>query len=122
MLSDLDFWLNFLLSKSGYDLSGILEDEIYYERIGVSLSSLLKPAPTYWEGWDNPPITLDLVQALPKTDLHCNLEGSVSVDLLWQELQQAKMNIKSIIGIEIKSANVIILELILLDFFVAEWN
>lgn len=32
---------------------------------------------------------------MPKTDLHCRLDGSVSLSLLWKEIQDAKVDIKS---------------------------
>jgi adenosine deaminase len=31
----------------------------------------------------NPDITEEIIRALPKTDLHCNLDGSVSIPWIW---------------------------------------
>lgn len=98
-----------ILLENGYDISGILEDYHYYDQIGVDIESIKNPSLPYWLNWNNPPITSDIIRALPKTDLHCNLEGSVSIDLLWNELNLSQIQIRDIIGIETKSKEVIFL-------------
>jgi len=40
----------------------------------------------YWDGHQNPLITKEILRAIPKTDLNCRLDGSVSVRALWQEI------------------------------------
>jgi len=52
----------------------------------------------------NPEITADMLRALPKADLHCRLDGSVSIDTLWKEIQDDKsIDVKSLAGREFET-------------------
>eukprot|EP01112_Ceratiomyxa_fruticulosa_P016878 TRINITY_DN515_c0_g6_i2.p1 TRINITY_DN515_c0_g6~~TRINITY_DN515_c0_g6_i2.p1 ORF type:complete len:791 (+),score=159.06 TRINITY_DN515_c0_g6_i2:740-3112(+) len=57
----------------------------------------------YWGGHTSPTITRDMIRALPKADLHCRLDGSVSLDLVWKEIQDAKIDMKKSFGVECTS-------------------
>ncbi len=35
---------------------------------------------------------------MPKTDLHCRLDGSVSISVLWKELREAGVDVKALFG------------------------
>lgn len=82
-----------ILHSHGYDISGIARNADYYDLVGVDIQSALTPTP-YWGNYQNPPITKEIIRAIPKTDLHCNLEGSVSLELVWEELERAKIDCK----------------------------
>lgn len=103
-------------NKNGYDISGILNEKHYYDQIGVSIESIQNIDLPYWLNWDNPPISEEIVQALPKTDLHCNLEGSISLELLWNELNLAKLNAKDIIKVDVNCIEVIFFKCQILCF------
>ncbi|ELR14824.1 adenosine deaminase [Acanthamoeba castellanii str. Neff] len=97
-----------ILHDEGYDLDDIIGTSHYWHSIGVDLSHFAKsPAVRkqhgYWSGRVNPPITLDIVRALPKADLNCRIDGSVSIPLLWQELQAAKIDMKQRFGLPCSS-------------------
>jgi adenosine deaminase len=51
-----------------------------------------KPVP-YWGNHRNPPITREILRALPKADLHCRLDGSVSLQTVWRSFEAAKMSL-----------------------------
>eukprot|EP01116_Phalansterium_solitarium_P019228 TRINITY_DN5309_c0_g1_i1.p1 TRINITY_DN5309_c0_g1~~TRINITY_DN5309_c0_g1_i1.p1 ORF type:complete len:847 (-),score=257.76 TRINITY_DN5309_c0_g1_i1:93-2633(-) len=63
------------------------------------------PAQThgYWGGHGNPPITKELLQSLPKVDLHCRLDGSVSLATMWNELQAAPSDVLADAALTLKS-------------------
>jgi len=88
-----------ILSEEGYDLSGILEREVYYKSIGVYFSEAGVPIdpPISWR-MPQQKINRELLRLLPKTDLHCRLDGSVSIDLLWKELKDANVDLARITG------------------------
>ncbi|KAH3760493.1 adenosine deaminase [Pelomyxa schiedti] len=88
-----------ILSQEGYDLSGILAREAYYKSIGVFFGTTGLPMdpPISWR-LPQRRMSREFLRLLPKTDLHCRLDGSVSVDLLWKELQTASINLASITG------------------------
>lgn len=88
-----------ILSEEGYDMSGILAREAYYKSIGVYFgeTGLPMPPPMSWR-LPQRHISRELLRLLPKTDLHCRLDGSVSIDLLWKELQDASINLAALTG------------------------
>jgi len=78
------------LKAEGYDISPILKQDFYYRSIGVNFA-MFDPSKKISRMPDrHPAITAEILRALPKTDLHCRLDGSVSIDLLWKELQDDK--------------------------------
>ena len=52
----------------------------------------------FW-GYSNPEITKDIIQGLPKTDLHCRIDGSVSLQRMWEEIQTANYNVLAKAGV-----------------------
>ncbi|KAJ5071429.1 adenosine deaminase [Anaeramoeba ignava] len=80
------FALN-LLKQNGFSLDKFFENHVYYERAGVNLA-LFKDPPIITPFSIDPPITLEIIQKLPKADLHCRLDGSVSIDTVWDEIQK----------------------------------
>eukprot|EP01104_Vermistella_antarctica_P015914 TRINITY_DN5322_c0_g1_i1.p1 TRINITY_DN5322_c0_g1~~TRINITY_DN5322_c0_g1_i1.p1 ORF type:complete len:817 (-),score=184.20 TRINITY_DN5322_c0_g1_i1:17-2344(-) len=81
----------------GLDITslGVECDDLAAE-VGVDFSEVLdglagRPHP-FWEKHVNPDLSLELVRALPKTDMHCRFDGSVSVEWVWNELQAAGMD------------------------------
>jgi adenosine deaminase len=89
-----------ILKENGYDVSGIVANHEYYDYIGVDLNEVLSPEKRpYWRSHVNPDITEEIVRALPKTDLHCNLDGSVSIPWIWAQLQKEKIDLKALFDI-----------------------
>ena len=91
-----------ILKSEGFDISGIAEHRRYWEVIGLDVDKFLThDIPTiqndsrFWIDHVNPPITLDVVTSMPKTDLDCRLEGSVSLELVWKELQTAGVDLQA---------------------------
>eukprot|EP01105_Mastigella_eilhardi_P005487 TRINITY_DN17187_c0_g1_i1.p1 TRINITY_DN17187_c0_g1~~TRINITY_DN17187_c0_g1_i1.p1 ORF type:complete len:761 (-),score=213.98 TRINITY_DN17187_c0_g1_i1:118-2400(-) len=94
-----------ILAEDGHDLSDILKNDVYYRSIGANLSETGIPiAPPEGFRHARKAISLEVLKALPKTDLHCRLDGSVSIDLLWKELNDAKIDLMKIAGREFATA------------------
>jgi hypothetical protein len=79
--------------------------EICAFSLSLSLSSYDRRP--YWRSHINPEITQAIVQALPKTDLHCNLDGCVSVSWIWNQLQKEKIDLKKMFDITCNSQEVL---------------
>jgi adenosine deaminase len=97
-----------ILKSDGYDTTGILKQEVYYRSIGVDFAQLdLPQTPKEFMGqrqkYDPKLLTDELIRAIPKTDLHARLDGSVCIDLLWQELHDAQVDLTALAGREIKT-------------------
>ncbi|GAM28448.1 hypothetical protein SAMD00019534_116240 [Acytostelium subglobosum LB1] len=76
-----------LFKEHGYDVSGVLANKDYYLEAGIDVTGSPKnyhPIPS---------VTHEMLSKLPKADLHCRFEGSVSLDQMWQEVQLAKIDI-----------------------------
>eukprot|EP01119_Soliformovum_irregulare_P011081 TRINITY_DN2753_c0_g1_i1.p1 TRINITY_DN2753_c0_g1~~TRINITY_DN2753_c0_g1_i1.p1 ORF type:complete len:722 (+),score=251.54 TRINITY_DN2753_c0_g1_i1:20-2185(+) len=80
-----------ILHSEGFDMSGM--DIPYYRKLGLEISPEIPRLP-YWGGHDNPKITKEIIRLLPKSDLHCRLDGSIRIETLWKEFQLEKSNIK----------------------------
>jgi hypothetical protein len=48
----------------------------------------MNPAKNYWKNWTNPIITRELCRALPKVDLNCHFDRTVTAEFLYKELLQ----------------------------------
>jgi len=91
------------LKKEGYDISPILKQDCYYRSIGVNLS-ILDPSQKVSRMPDrHPPITGEILRTLPKTALHCRLDGSDSVDLLWEEIEKEDKFLEKVTGRQIET-------------------
>ena len=53
------------------------------------------PSIPYWGNHRNPAITAELLRTLPKADLHCRLDGSVSLPTVWRAFLEAKLSLHS---------------------------
>jgi len=90
-----------ILKNEGYDITPIVEDNVYFKSIGINTAELIPGHITNRRKDANPEITAEMLRALPKADLHCRLDGSVSIDTLWKEIQDDKsIDMKSIAGRE----------------------
>lgn len=67
-----------ILLKNKVDISPILNDRVYYYKLGLTIPPEFKPPIR------NPALTLALVQQLPKCDIDCRFIGSVPTPLLYQ--------------------------------------
>ena len=67
-----------VLKANGIDISDLIKDASYYARLGVTIPPRFVAPP------NDPPLTLALIQQLPKCDLDCRLIGSVPIPLLYQ--------------------------------------
>ena len=82
-----------LLRQAGYNPTELAAHPQFFELIGVASSHSAianlfgELIPSDLTLQSNPPVTNALLRALPKSDLHCRLAGSVSVPQLWRELQ-----------------------------------
>eukprot|EP00026_Physarum_polycephalum_P003424 Phypoly_transcript_03435.p1 GENE.Phypoly_transcript_03435~~Phypoly_transcript_03435.p1 ORF type:complete len:770 (+),score=83.44 Phypoly_transcript_03435:62-2371(+) len=85
-----------ILKEEGLDISPILKHPQFYHLVPNS-----SPDDLMWTV--NPPLTIDIIKALPKADLHCRLAGSVSLGLVWKELKDAGIDTKSQFGITFKT-------------------
>ena len=91
-----------VLSEEGYDIAPIFKEDAYYRSIGVNFADLNPMHAVSRMPDRHPPITREILEGLPKTDLHCRLDGSVSIDLLWKEIQDDKeFDLKHVAGVEI---------------------
>ena len=89
-----------ILSSEGYDISPILKQDVYYGSIGLNLAELSGSCAIVDRGLSNK-LPREVLAALPKTDLHCRLDGSISIDLLWKEIQDTKFDLTKVSGREI---------------------
>jgi len=95
-----------VLKDEGYDVSHILKDDIYFRSIGVNVSEFLPEAghTVDRKRERQPVITAEILRGLPKTDLHCRLDGSISINQLWKEIQDDKeFDLKAVTGMDISS-------------------
>lgn len=44
-----------------------------------------------------------VIKSIPKADLHCRLDSSVSIPLVWKEVKDAKVNLKELFGVKCES-------------------
>eukprot|EP00005_Dracoamoeba_jomungandri_P005902 CAMPEP_0174262382 /NCGR_PEP_ID=MMETSP0439-20130205/12941_1 /TAXON_ID=0 /ORGANISM="Stereomyxa ramosa, Strain Chinc5" /LENGTH=743 /DNA_ID=CAMNT_0015347079 /DNA_START=173 /DNA_END=2401 /DNA_ORIENTATION=- len=91
-----------ILSEEGYDVSKITNKKVYWDRLGVDFSAITggNQKQEYWGHHKNPAITLDMVKSLPKADLHCRIDGSVSISHLWDELTKASIDLEKSFGLK----------------------
>lgn len=71
-----------VLQKNNIDISGLVKNADYYAKLGLTVPPKFSP-PT-----ENPPLTLALLQQMPKCDLDCRFIGSVPLPLLWTFYQE----------------------------------
>ncbi|OHT08721.1 putative adenosine deaminase [Tritrichomonas foetus] len=71
-----------VLQENNIDISGIIECSDYYARLGLTVP------PKFVPPVQNPPLTLALLQELPKCDLDCRFLGSVPLPLLFKFYQE----------------------------------
>jgi len=94
------------LKEEGYDISSILKEDMYYRSIGCNLAEFI---PESGHTVDRkrerkPVVTAEILRGLPKTDLHCRLDGSISITQLWKEIQDDKdFDLKAVTGLDITS-------------------
>lgn len=77
-----------ILQKNGYDVSQLHQLSLYFSNIGLTIPpkfSVPKP---------NPPLSLKVIELLPKCDLDCRLVGSVPLDVLYKFYQSAQEEAK----------------------------
>ena len=98
-----------VLISAGIDVSSIVANP-YYAQIGVDWRKLGVSSPAAAGvivpgilKRQEPAITKEIIAALPKTDLHCRLDGSLSIPQLWKELVEAKVDLAPIIGKPVNS-------------------
>ncbi|EFA77527.1 adenosine deaminase [Heterostelium album PN500] len=80
-----------VFKENGYDVSGVLANKHYYLEHGVDVncqSAIPKPVQS-----TPPKVTLEMLKSLPKADLHCRFDGSVSVEQMWREIELAKIDL-----------------------------
>ncbi|OHT07523.1 adenosine deaminase family protein [Tritrichomonas foetus] len=70
-----------VLKENGIDISSIEADAEYYHKLGLTVPPAFVPPVR------NPPLTLALIQQLPKCDLDCRFIGSVPIPLLFKFYQ-----------------------------------
>lgn len=71
-----------VLRDAGYDLAPLL----HRFRDSLSLGDLeaaVERSGRYWRGIPPPALTEEVIRSIPKPDLHCRLDGSVSPETLW---------------------------------------
>ena len=73
------------LNQQGFDISGLLQDLPIYDRLFYSIFPTRIEPLRYWDKSINPPITPEIIRALPKADLHVRLVGGMTYDTLWEE-------------------------------------
>lgn len=67
-----------VLIENHIDVSSVFQNEKYFYKIGLTVPPIFEPPVR------QPPLTLALIQQLPKCDLDCRLIGSVPVPLLFK--------------------------------------
>lgn len=73
-----------ILQANGIDISELQElDKQYYSTIGLTIPPKFEPPVK------NPPLTLPLIQLLPKADLDCRFIGSVPLSILYKFYAEA---------------------------------
>eukprot|EP01125_Pyxidicula_operculata_P010697 TRINITY_DN3522_c0_g2_i1.p1 TRINITY_DN3522_c0_g2~~TRINITY_DN3522_c0_g2_i1.p1 ORF type:complete len:537 (-),score=82.12 TRINITY_DN3522_c0_g2_i1:769-2379(-) len=79
-----------ILQQAGHDVTPIIKNKQYYNWIGVDLNAISTPNLTrrYGSLHFDPKFTLDILKNLPKTDLHCKFDTSVTVDFVYDELDE----------------------------------
>ena len=93
-----------VLKAEGYDISPILKQDTYYRSIGVNFAEFEDGHVVSRKRDLQPAITSEILRGLPKTDLHCRLDGSVSINQLWKEIQDDKeFDLKAATGMDIVS-------------------
>ena len=76
-----------VLQDNGVDITSVSAEARYYESLGLTVP------PTFHPPVRNPPLTLALLQMIPKADLDCRFIGSVPFPMLFKfysELPEAK--------------------------------
>ncbi|KAM9975803.1 hypothetical protein ACTFIW_013193 [Dictyostelium discoideum] len=83
-----------IFQTNGYDISGVIDNKFYYfEEIGLDVELEIQNnlANNFSLGKNvirnYPQITLELLENLPKSDLHCRFDGGVSIEQIWNEVQ-----------------------------------
>ena len=79
------------LSSNGVDISGVKARRNHYDDIGVAFDDIAAALPTsprrrFWGQHVNQPLTLGMLRALPKADLHCRFDGAASMTWLWTQM------------------------------------
>ncbi|EGG18123.1 adenosine deaminase [Cavenderia fasciculata] len=69
-----------IFRDAGYDLEPLYQNAPYYLERGINVT-----LPVY-KFTPIPTMSLDIISNLPKADLHCRLDGSVSIGLMWDEM------------------------------------
>ncbi|KAJ3452490.1 adenosine deaminase [Anaeramoeba flamelloides] len=78
-----------LLKKNKYPLDDFVKNRNYYDRIGVNVDWFLEKPVLYKPVFHKEPaLTEEIIQQLPKTDIHCRLIGSVSKAQIWKEISK----------------------------------
>eukprot|EP01133_Synstelium_polycarpum_P003705 gene3705-4267_t len=72
-----------IFQEEGYDISGVIANKDYYLENGIDVT-ISKPVYS-----PIPEVTFDMIKQLPKADLHCRFDGSVSLELVWKELNSS---------------------------------
>jgi len=83
-----------ILKQEGFDVDKLAQ-HLYFA--GVHLHD--KAYPNYWGNHINPTPTLELIRSIPKTDLHCKLDGSVSLETMWSEYQTSDIDFEKKFGV-----------------------
>ena len=78
-----------VLQDNNIDISDVIKNATYYLPIGVTIPPKFSPP------IQDPPITLQLLQKLPKCDLDCRFLGSVPLKLLFKFYQELPADEKS---------------------------
>jgi adenosine deaminase len=73
-----------LVVGAGLEMDPVTHAFPFHRFGGVYFDEIGQP---YWGKHKNPPLTAEIIQLLPKGDLHCRLNGSVSVATVWDEVQ-----------------------------------
>jgi len=103
-----------VLEAHDYDTTGLLTvrqfDDIGMDLTQLAMHSGLTPkvkrvnnspgATSLFHTVMEPPITIDVIKALPKTDLHCRFDGSVSLATVWKEIKQSKVDLQKHFGLK----------------------
>eukprot|EP00162_Nutomonas_longa_P015314 comp22270_c0_seq1/m.53073 comp22270_c0_seq1/g.53073 ORF comp22270_c0_seq1/g.53073 comp22270_c0_seq1/m.53073 type:complete len:766 (-) comp22270_c0_seq1:96-2393(-) len=93
-----------ILVEAGYDVEPIIVK--FQDSLSLGdLHAAITPQARYWKGIKCPEITYDLVRRLPKTDLHCRLDGSLSPEFAWSRIEKLapERRTKLLEGTEVKS-------------------
>eukprot|EP01130_Rhizamoeba_saxonica_P011136 TRINITY_DN4612_c0_g2_i1.p1 TRINITY_DN4612_c0_g2~~TRINITY_DN4612_c0_g2_i1.p1 ORF type:complete len:668 (+),score=125.35 TRINITY_DN4612_c0_g2_i1:257-2260(+) len=90
-----------ILQDAGVDVSDIDVTE-YYDEVGMLHMDSNAP---YWMNHKNPEITLDLLEQIPIADIHCKFDGGISLDFLYQELnnEDTKQEILQTLGVQFET-------------------